>query len=77
VAARFDRSLNPLAAIGAVALALLVAGCGLKGSLDPPPGATPAQAQGAPAPGVAPPPEGETPPPPPPRKTFFLDFLLN
>ena len=33
-----QRSLIPVATIGAIALALAVSGCGRKGSLDPPPG---------------------------------------
>jgi predicted small lipoprotein YifL len=71
---RFDRPFRQLATAGAIALALLLAACGLKGPLDPPPAATPAQA------GL----EGQPPPPPPPgdqpqpaRKRVFLDWLLD
>jgi predicted small lipoprotein YifL len=74
---RFDRPFRQLATAGAIALALLVAACGLKGPLDPPPAATPAQAQI----------EGEPPPPQrqqpgsegvqPLRKRVFLDWLLD
>jgi predicted small lipoprotein YifL len=73
VMSRFDRLLPPLAA---VALALLLAGCGLKGALDPPPSATPAQQQVAIAPGAEPPPEGEAKPQAA-RKRIFLDWLLD
>ncbi len=71
---RSDRVPLPLAAIGAMALALLVAGCGLKGALDPPPSATPAQADVVP--GSPPPPEDDTRPQPA-RKRIFLDWLLD
>jgi predicted small lipoprotein YifL len=71
VMSRFDRLFPPLAA---VALALLLAGCGLKGALDPPPSATPAQV--ATTPGAEPPPEGETKPQAA-RKRVFLDWLLD
>ena len=73
---RFDHPFPTLAAIGGVALALLLAGCGLKGALDPPPSATAAPAQGATAPGTPPPPEGETQPQAA-RKRIFLDWLLD
>ena len=71
----------------AAALALALAGCGLKGSLDPPPGPTAAAQAGvagqqtaATQVGVAgqptsPPQEGEATPLT--RKHFFLDFLLD
>ena len=71
---RFDRVPPPLAAVGALVLALLLAGCGLKGALDPPPAATPAQADVAP--GNPPPPEGDQKPQPA-RKRIFLDWLLD
>ena len=56
-------------------LALALAACGLKGSLDPPPAATPAQLEGQP-PGTPPPAAGETQPQSP-RKRIFLDWLLD
>jgi len=55
--------------------ALTLAACGLKGSLDPPPAATPAQLEGQP-PGTPPPPGTETQPQSP-RKRIFLDWLLD
>jgi predicted small lipoprotein YifL len=68
---------RPVLTFAAVsALALMLAACGLKGPLDPPPAATPApgaQLEGQPG---APPPEGETPPQSP-RKRIFLDWLLD
>jgi predicted small lipoprotein YifL len=69
------RPLSMLAAAGALALALMLSACGLKGGLDPPPSAEPPKTQldGQAAPV---PPNGE-PQPPPPRKRFFLDFLLE
>ena len=74
VTSPFDRPFPTLAAIAAVSLALLLAGCGLKGALDPPPAATPAQADVAP--GNPPPPEGDQKPQPM-RKRIFLDWLLD
>jgi len=65
------------AVLGALTFAL--AACGLKGALDPPPAATPAQVQleGQP-PGAPPPAEGEAPAQPQsPRKRIFLDWLLD
>jgi predicted small lipoprotein YifL len=73
VMSRFDRLFPSLAA---VALALLLAGCGLKGALDPPPSATPTQAQVATVPGAEPAPEDETKPQAA-RKRIFLDRLLD
>jgi len=72
---RFARPFLTFAMLGATALALTA--CGLKGSLDPPPAATPTQAQleGRPT-GATPPAEGETPPQSP-RKRIFLDWLLD
>jgi predicted small lipoprotein YifL len=69
-------SFRTLAALGILALGLALAGCGLKGALDPPPAPAPppqAQLEGEPAaPGT--PPEA---PQPPPRRSFFLDWLLD
>ena len=71
------RLLVKLATLGVLALALLLAGCGLKGALDPPPSDQPkAQAAGQASGATGAGPEGEKPAPPPPRR-FFLDFLLN
>ena len=69
------RPLLTFALLGGLAFAL--AACGLKGALDPPPAATPAQAQleGQP-PGTPPPAEGEAQPQSP-RKRIFLDWLLD
>jgi len=75
VVIRFARPFLAFAVLGAMALAL--AACGLKGSLDPPPAATaaPGQLEGQPT-GTTPPAEGETPPQSP-RKRIFLDWLLD
>jgi predicted small lipoprotein YifL len=61
--------------LGALALLFLLAGCGIKGPLEPPPaaGPPPAQLDGQP---VAPPPDGEAPLQPA-RKRIFLDWLLD
>jgi predicted small lipoprotein YifL len=70
------RPTRTLAALGALALALSLAACGLKGSLDLPPAPEPpprAQLDGQSA---APPPEGETASTPT-RKRIFLDWLLD
>jgi predicted small lipoprotein YifL len=69
-----DRPFRQLATAGALALALLLAACGLKGPLDPPPTATPAQAQIDGQPQQPPP---ETDQPQPVRKRVFLDWLLD
>ena len=76
MSSRFDRHVAKLAAAGALALALSLAACGLKGPLDPPPAATPSQAQVDATPS-APPPEGDTQQPQARRKSIFLDWLLN
>ena len=70
------RPIRALAACGVMALALSLGACGLKGSLDLPPGAEPpprTQLDGQPG---APPPEGTTSATPA-RKRVFLDFLLD
>ena len=69
------RPLLTLATMGALALSLLLAACGLKGGLEPPPSAEPPKGQidGRSAP---PPQDGETPPQPQ-RKRIFLDWLLD
>jgi predicted small lipoprotein YifL len=70
-----NRSARPVLTLScAIALALMLAGCGLKGPLEKPPAeaAPAAQLEGQPG---APPPEGQAPPPP--RKRFILDWLLD
>jgi Prokaryotic lipoprotein-attachment site len=70
---RFDRPLLKIAAAGALASALLLAGCGRKSDLDPPPASAvpPPNGQVAPPAGQ---PDGTTPPP---KKSFFLDWLIK
>jgi predicted small lipoprotein YifL len=72
------RPVRTLVAFGVVALALSLAACGLKGSLDLPPGAEPpprTQLDGQPA---TPSSEAETTTTATPaRKRVFLDWLLD
>jgi predicted small lipoprotein YifL len=73
-----DLRLARIAVIGALVAALGLAGCGRKGGLDPPPGATAAADQGAP-PGAAPPASPDALPPstqPLPRRTP-IDWLID
>ena len=73
-----DPRLVRIAVIGALVAALGVAGCGRKGGLDPPPGATAAAEQSAP-PGAAPPASPDALPPPvqpTPRRTP-IDWLID
>jgi predicted small lipoprotein YifL len=73
VSARLRRPLR-LAALAALVFAL--AACGVKGPLEPPPGATPAQTTAAPSPD-APSLRARRPPPPErPDQPFVLDSLL-
>jgi predicted small lipoprotein YifL len=75
-----DRRLVRIAVIGALAAALGLAGCGRKGGLDPPPGASVVDqgAPGAPPPGPAGiGPDGRPLAPPPPKRTTPIDWLLN
>jgi predicted small lipoprotein YifL len=78
-----------IALLGAVAVSLL-AGCGRKGPLEPPPSASLTQTDANPQPGSgevdAPTlfageasrrPKTAAPTPPPPGKPFFLDWLLR
>jgi predicted small lipoprotein YifL len=74
---RFAPPFRQLATAGAVALALLVAACGLKGPLDPPPSATPAQAQIEGEPQQPPPEARNSNMVQPARKRVFLDWLLD
>ena len=72
---RFDRPFLKLAAVGALAAALMLAGCGRKAGLDPPPTAAAAPAttvDGQPAPAAQP--DTTTPPP---KRRFFLDWLVD
>lgn len=83
------RPLSSLALIAALLLALGVAACGRKGSLDPPPAASAAGQQNAPAEGDNKSIAGtlgatassrrtrELPPPPSPKRDLPIDFLLN
>jgi len=68
---RLDRPFVKLAAVGALAAALMLAGCGRKAGLDPPPAAATTTA-GQPAPAAQP--DGTTPPP---KKRFILDWLID
>ena len=79
-----DPRLVRIAVIGALVAALGLAGCGRKGGLDPPPGATAAAADqsappGAAPPGAAPPASPDALPPstqPLPRRTP-IDWLID
>jgi predicted small lipoprotein YifL len=72
---RLDRPFHKLATAGALALALVLAACGLRGPLDPPPAETPAQAQIDGQPQQEPQPQDDQIQPP--RKRIFLDWLLD
>ena len=74
-----DPRLVRIAVIGALVAALGLAGCGRKGGLDPPPGATAAAADPSVAPGAAPPASPDALPPPTqplPRRTP-IDWLID
>ena len=75
-----DPRLVRIAVIGALVAALGLAGCGRKGGLDPPPGATAAAAADPNvAPGAAPPASPDALPPPvqpTPRRTP-IDWLID
>ena len=68
---RFDRPLLKIAAAGALAAALLLAGCGRKADLDPPAAAAVPSTNGQAAPAK---PDGTTPPP---KRDFLLDWLVK
>jgi predicted small lipoprotein YifL len=70
------RHLCQLATIGALALALLVAGCGLKGPLEKPPAAAATPGQQAQVDGE-PQQQPENDKSVPVRKRVFLDWLLD
>jgi predicted small lipoprotein YifL len=75
---RLDRPPYRLATVGALALGLLLAACGLKGSLDPPPAEAPppqTQIEGQAQPQQQPPPRGDQVVPA--RQRVFLDWLLD
>lgn len=82
-----NRPFTCLALIGVAVAALTLAGCGRKGPLDPPPGASlaqPAAAETAAAPSNEPLFPGQTrenalpqAKPSDPNKKFFLDSILN
>lgn len=70
---RSDRVVFKIAAAGALAAALMLAGCGRKGDLDRPPAAAAVPAPDGQA--TAPtPPDGTSPPP---KKGFILDWLIK
>ena len=72
------RALGAVATVAAMILALGLAGCGRKGGLDPPPGASVVDpnAVSQPAPTVSP--DGRTlPPARGPDRTSPLDFLID
>ena len=68
-----------IATIGALVAALGLAGCGRKGGLDPPPGASAIDQTAAAQPGAPPElgPDGQPVPAPPPRRRTFIDFLID
>jgi predicted small lipoprotein YifL len=75
-----DPLLARIALVGALLVALGVAGCGRKGGLDPPPAA--AVPEPAPIAADAPPPVGPDgrpvlTPPPPPRRSTPIDWLID
>jgi predicted small lipoprotein YifL len=72
---RLDCALPRLAVASALAASLVLAGCGRKAGLDPPPTASVAPTttiDGQPAPAAQP--DGTTPPP---KRRFILDWLLD
>jgi predicted small lipoprotein YifL len=79
-----SRLFSGLAVIAVLAAAFTLAGCGRKGSLDPPPAAAVTGEQAAPKPGPTPAgksaaigPDGKPVSANAPSKRFFLDDLLN
>ena len=80
MSALFDLGLARIAVIGALVAALGLAGCGRKGGLDPPPGASTADANGVGQPGAAPEigPDGQPiVPPAGPKRRTHIDFLID
>jgi len=78
------QTLTRIAVVGALVAALGLAGCGRKGPLDPPPGASIAEPAvvAQPGPGVGPAPEigpdgRAIAPAQPPRRTTPIDWLIN
>jgi predicted small lipoprotein YifL len=75
-----DLRLARIAVIGVLVATLGLAGCGRKGGLDPPPGASTADANGAGQPGAAPEigPDGQPiVPPAGPKRRLPIDFLID
>jgi len=73
-----DRRLTRIAVIGALVAALGLTGCGRKGGLDPPPGASVVDQGPPPAGPAAVGPDGRPLAPPPPNKRSTpIDWLLN
>jgi predicted small lipoprotein YifL len=72
-----DLRLVRIAVIGALVAALGLAGCGRKGPLDPPPGASSAAASPAAAPPEVGPDGQPLPPSQTPRKRTVLDWLID
>jgi predicted small lipoprotein YifL len=76
----FDLRLARIATIGALVAALGLAGCGRKGGLDPPPGASASDQAAIAQPGAAPElgPDGQPmAPAQPPRRSTPIDFLID
>jgi predicted small lipoprotein YifL len=73
-----DLRLARIAVIGALVAALGLAGCGRKGGLDPPPGASAVDPNAVAQPGVEPEigPDGKPVPPRPQRRTP-IDWLID
>jgi predicted small lipoprotein YifL len=74
-----DPRLVRIAVIGALVAALGLAGCGRKGGLDPPPGASVVDqsAAGQPVPGPEVGPDGKPMMPPAPRRRTPVDWLID
>jgi len=78
-----NQRLVRIAAIGALVAALGLAGCGRKGGVDPPPGASIVDPGPAVVPGAGPGPTPETMPdgrplaPQAPRRSTPIDFLID
>jgi predicted small lipoprotein YifL len=75
-----DLRLARIAVVGALVAALGLAGCGRKGGLDPPPGASTADADGVVQPGAGPEigPDGQPmAPPPASRRRTPIDWLID
>jgi hypothetical protein len=74
----FDgRGLARFAALGALAAALALAGCGRKSGLDAPPMAAAGDLQASGQPGAAPMPDGKPVSPPAEKRKSPLDWLID